>query len=389
MCKICQNSFDFEVLDISNCYKIETIPELINTKILTLNGNKNITELPESAELQILRLYFLKNPITIPDYKNLIEIKIINVNISQLPNNLNNIVTLFLQNTNITNLPVMDKIKYLTINTTPISIIPDLLNLEKLVLFKTKVKSLNSNLINLKSLNISKNWDIVKIPESYTCLEVLYITMSLISSLPKQLISLKKLYAHKSQLNYLHKEFVLMEEIDISDTKVKLIPKEYINIKSITYDKEKTLWDSSWYIEPEEHYKIIKLQKFIRYWNNNNLFDSDNILLLIEEKKNLFKYYSFELTDLYTHILKIKKSKIYYIFKSSIDIKNYLKSNQIEIKYKNIYSTSKILFTVLFDSKMVFINRTLNNIIRKAIDIKNIELSKQYINNVIKFDCIN
>lgn len=337
-----------------------------------------------------MRLYFLKNPITIPDYKNLIEIKIINVNISYLPNDLNNIITLFLQNTNITDLPVnMKKIKYLTINTTPISIIPDLENLEKLVLFKTKVKSLNSNLINLISLNISKNWDILKIPESYTCLEVLYITMTLISSLPKQLVHLKKLYAHQSQLNYLHKEFILMEEIDVSNTKVELIPKEYINIKSITYDKDKTLWDSSWYIEPEEHHKIIKLQKFIRYWNNSNLFDSDNILLLIEDKKNVFKYYSFELKDLITHFLKIKKSKSYYIFKSSINIKNYLKSKQIEIKYKSIYSSSIILFTILFDSNMVFINRTLNNIIRKAICMKNIELSKQYINNVIKFDCIN
>mgnify|MGYP007089696976 CR=1 FL=1 len=92
------------------------------------------------------------------------------------------------------------------------------------------------------------------------------------------------------------------------------------------------------------------------------------------------------------NVPEILKGKYYeetrtVLASESIEIKTVLTSEFIFLTNKEF--KIKILFTILFDSNMVFINRTLNNIIRKAICMKNIELSKQYINNVIKFDCIN
>lgn len=415
MCKICSGNYrplnnllgPF-VLDISNCFNVEIIPEYENNFIecMIINKNKNLKSLPNKMPcLQKIGLYFLDH-IDVPNYLNLREIKLINVNINKLPDDLSILESLYIQNTNVDLLPNnMNKLKQLTINKTPISLLPMMNSIESIQLFKTKITSLNVNLISLKVLNLSKNTEILEVPSSYINLEELYITMSRINRLPTTLTKLKKLYAHKCPLLNLNKEFVSLEEIDVTYSNIKIIPKEYVNIKSITYDEKKTIWDSSWYIEDEEKYKVIILQRYIRKYlakkrlncikliirwfrryNNCSLYSNDNILLLYKIDKDKYNIYVCNLSNLYQLVTKINSTDKYFIFKSKFDnkdVKSYLKGNRIVLKYNTIYSSIHSILYILFESNKIYLNNTINIIIRKLIKIDNLKLLKESIKEIV------
>ena len=165
MCRICNNKYSVGskilgpfILDISNCYNIEYVPEYKDNIIKTLicNNNKKLQHLPEYMPcLEKLYLYFLKS-VSLPNYSNLLELKLINVNVTSLPADLSQLETLYIQCTDISILPVeMQHLKKLTINSSPISTIPNLKSLEFLQVFRSRINTLNRNLISLRVLNLS------------------------------------------------------------------------------------------------------------------------------------------------------------------------------------------------------------------------------------------
>ena len=415
MCKICSgqykpinNILGPFILDISNCFNVEVIPEYENNYIDTMiiNRNKKLRILPSIMPcLRKLGLYFL-DFINVPNYSNLREIKLINVNINNLPNNLNIIEILYMQNTNVTSLPNnMNNLRQLTINKSPIQKLPFMESVEFIQIFKSNIRSLNSDLTTIKILNISKDDKITEIPSTYINLEELYITMSKIYELPSTLCKLKKLYAHKCPLSKLNTNFILIEEIDVTCSNVKLIPKEYVNIKSITYDKKITNWDSSWYIEDDDKYKIVIIQRFVRRYimnkknnavnliikwfrryNNTNLYSSDNIILLYYNDTSKYNIYNCTISQLYHIIMKIRSYRSYYIFKSKVDIKMVrliLKASNIPLRYNTIKTTIYNIVSVFVDTNKIYLNNTLNNIIKRLIKIDNIKVLKENIKNII------
>ena len=195
MCKICDNTFDFEndiILDCSNCDNIKFLPESIPNLEYLCIYNTNIENIPKYDTLKALYAFNSKLKKLPYGLTKLNKLNIDNTLVELIPDNYIRLQTLYANNTKINDIP------------------ESLINLQNLEVANTDIESLSNKFINLDSLVIN-NTKIKNIPDSFQYLRYLNINNTEISQIPNTLSRLNKLYCKNTQVD----PFILNSDINI------------------------------------------------------------------------------------------------------------------------------------------------------------------------------